>query len=58
MNKQEINEFIKSMHEIGDEWTYEMAEEVYKGCGLEEALAERRSQVAVLFKCIGNAINA
>ena len=58
MNKYEINEFIEHMGKTGDVWTYEMAEAVYKKNSLEEALAERTSQVAVLCKAVSEAINA
>ena len=32
MNKQEINEFIEKMEEVGDVWTEEQVNDVYGDC--------------------------
>lgn len=32
MNKQEINEFIERMEEVGDVWTEEQVNDVYGDC--------------------------
>ncbi len=58
MNKLEINEFIEEMEDIGDVWTKEQVKDVYGDCSLEDALAERKSQVGMLFENIGRFINA
>ncbi len=58
MNKLEIDEFIEQMEEIGDVWTREQVKDVYTDYSLEDALAERRSQVGMLLENIGRFINA
>ena len=42
MNKQEINEFIEKMDEVGDVWTEEQVNDVYGDSSFEEALADRQ----------------
>ena len=42
MNKQEINEFIEKMEEVGDVWTEEQVNDVYGDSSFEEALADRQ----------------
>lgn len=57
MTKQEIQEFIDRMEEIGDVWSEEQVEDVFGKKSLEEALKERRSQIGSFFDIIGKAIN-
>lgn len=57
MTKQEIQEFIDRMEEIGDVWSEEQVEDVFGNKSLEEALKERRSQIGSFFDIIGKAIN-
>ena len=46
MTKTEINEFIETMGEIGDEWTSEEVERVYGNKSLQDALNDRKACVA------------
>ena len=46
MTKTEINEFIETMGEFGDEWTPEEVERVYGNTSLQDALDDRKSCVA------------
>ena len=46
MTKTEINEFIETMGEIGDEWTSEEVERVYGNKSLQDALDDRKACVA------------
>lgn len=57
MKKDEINEFIEEMEEIGDVWEPEDVERVYGDTSLEEALGERRSELGSFFNIIGNILN-
>ncbi|MEG1884512.1 MAG: hypothetical protein RR224_12475 [Clostridia bacterium] len=57
MNKQEIQEFIESMEEIGDIWEEADVERVYGSMSLEDALKDRRSSVGTFFDIIGKVIN-
>ena len=45
MNKQEINEFIEKMKEVGDVWTEEQVNDVYGASSFEDALADRQSSL-------------
>ena len=45
MNKQEINEFIEKMEEVGDVWTEEQVNDVYGDSSFEDALADRQSSL-------------
>ena len=45
MNKQEINEFIEKMEEVGDVWPEEQVNDVYGDSSFEEALADRQSSL-------------
>ena len=45
MNKQEINEFIEKMKEVGDVWTEEQVNDVYGDSSFEDALADRQSSL-------------
>ncbi len=56
MTKSEISKFMECMEEIGDVWTPKQVRDVYEGYSLETALAERKSQVDMLFKNIGRLI--
>ena len=42
MKKQEINEFIEKMEEVGDVWTEEQVNDVYGDSSFEDALADRQ----------------
>ena len=56
MNKQEINEFIEKMEEVGDVWTEEQVNDVYGDSSFEEALADRQSSLDYMFDIINKAI--
>lgn len=58
MTKQEINEFIERMEEIGDKWEVEDVERVYGGCSLEEALCDRKGNLETFFDIIGKVLNS
>ena len=45
MTKAEINEFIETMGEIGDEWTPEEVERVYGNKSLQDALGDRKANL-------------
>lgn len=45
MNRQEINEFIEKMEEVGDVWTEEQVNDVYGDSSFEDALADRQSSL-------------
>ena len=57
MNKQEINEFIKKMEEVGDVWTEEQVNDVYGDSSFEDALADRQSSLDHLSDIINKVIN-
>lgn len=57
MTKQEIQEFIERMEEIGDQWSEDQVADVFGNSTLEEALKERRSQLGSFFDIIGKVIN-
>ncbi len=57
MTKQEIYTFIEEMKEIGDEWEFEDVERVYGDESLEEALADRKSNISTFFDSIGKILN-
>ena len=57
MKKKDISAFIEEMEEIGDVWTPEQVEDVYGDSSLEDALADRKSSVGMLFDIIGKVIN-
>lgn len=57
MNKQEIQEFIDSMEEIGDVWEETDVERVYGSMSLKDALQDRRSSLGTFFDIIGKVIN-
>lgn len=53
MTDIEINTFIESMEELGDEWEFEDAKRVYGDKTLDEALDDRRGSIAIM----GNILN-
>ena len=57
MNKQEINEFIKKMKEVGDVWTEEQVNDMYGDSSFEDALADRQSSLDHMSDIINKAIN-
>ena len=57
MNKQEINEFIEKMEEVGDVWTEEQVNDVYGDSSLEDALADRQSSLDHMSDIISKVID-
>ena len=57
MNKQEINEFIEKMKEVGDVWTEEQVNDMYGDSSFEDALADRQSSLDHLSDIINKSIN-
>ena len=57
MNKQEINEFIEKMKEVGDVWTEEQVNDMYGDSSFEDALADRLSSLDHMSDIINKAIN-
>lgn len=57
MTKAEIETFIKTMGNIGDEWTSEQVRDVYGDSTLEDAIAERQGMVNQLTGNIGKLLN-
>ena len=57
MNRQEINEFIEKMEEVGDVWTEEQVNDVYGDSSFEDALADRQSGLDHMSDIISKAIN-
>lgn len=57
MTKQEIQDFIDKMEEIGDIWEADDVERVYGSMTLEAALKDRRSSVGTFFDIIGKVLN-
>ena len=56
MTRTEINTFIETMSEVGDEWTPDQVEEIYGDMPLDEALSSRQSQVSSFLNTLGQAI--
>lgn len=56
MTRTEINTFIETMSEIGDEWTPDQVEEIYGDMPLDEALSSRQAQVSSFLNVLGQAI--
>lgn len=56
MTRTEINTFIETMGEIGDEWTPDQVEEIYGDMSLDEALSSRQTQVSSFLNALGQAI--
>ena len=57
MKKTDVAIFIEEMEALGDKWTPEEVENVYGGSTLEEALADRKVSVEMVFDIIGKIIN-
>ena len=57
MTKSEIETFIETMRNIGDEWTPAQVKDVYGDSTLEAALAERQGMVNQLAGNIGKLLN-
>lgn len=57
MTKNEINEFVESMKELGDEWTEEQVIDVYGDKSLDEALSERKNTVNMLLNNIAKIVS-
>lgn len=57
MTKAEIETFIETMSNIGDEWTPEQVRDVYGDSTLEDAIAERQGMVNQLAGNIGKLLN-
>lgn len=57
MNKQEINEFIEKMEEVGDVWTEEQVNDVYGDSSFEETLADRQSSLDHMSDIISKVID-
>lgn len=57
MNKQEINEFIEKMEEVGDVWTEAQVNDVYGDSSFEDALADRQSSLGHMSDIISKVIN-
>ena len=57
MNKQEINEFIEKMEEVGDVWAEEQVNDVYGDSSFEDALADRQSSLGHMADIISKVIN-
>ena len=56
MTKTEINTFIETMEQLGDEWTPDQVREIYGDKTLDEALSSRKKQVSSFLNAIGQAI--
>lgn len=57
MTKREIQEFIRQMELIGDQWEAEDVERVYGHMSLKDALADRKASLGCFFDIIGRVIN-
>lgn len=57
MTKQEINQFIEEMEELGDIWTPEQVERCYGTDSLSDALDARRGELGVFADIIGKVLN-
>lgn len=57
MKEPDITFFIEEMEEIGDHWTPEQVRDVYGRHTLEDALADRKSSIGILFDIIGKVLN-
>ncbi|WP_026523284.1 hypothetical protein [Butyrivibrio sp. MB2005] len=55
MNREEIDQFIEKMEEIGDVWEAEDVERVYGNDSLEDALDSRTSEVNLYLNTLGSA---
>lgn len=57
MTKEEANEFVETMKEIGDEWTVEQALDAYSDKSLDEALTDRKASVSLFGDIINTILN-
>ena len=57
MTKAEIETFIETMSNIGDEWTPAQVRDVYGDSTLEDALADRQGMINQLAGNIGKLMN-
>lgn len=57
MNMNEIETFIEEMDAVGDTWTPDQVKDVYGEYSLEEALADRKSSLGMLFDVLGKIVN-
>lgn len=57
MTKEEANEFVETMKEIGDEWTVEQALDAYSDKSLDEALTDRKASVGLFGDIINTILN-
>lgn len=57
MTKQEIQEFIERLEEVGDVWEEEDVERCYGEDSLEDALEDRFSQLNTMADIIGTILN-
>lgn len=57
MNKIEIDTFIETTGEFGDDMDREQVQDVYGDKSLDEALADRRASYEHMSNIIGNSIN-
>ena len=57
MTTEEINTFIETMEEFGDEWTIERVKDVYGDKSLEEAINDRKAILAQFGSIIGTLLN-
>lgn len=57
MNKQENNEFIGKMEEVGDVWTEEQVNDVYGDSSFDDALADRQSSLDHMSDIISKVID-
>lgn len=57
MDSIDVKAFIEAMHDMGDDWEAEDVERVYGDKTLEEALADRRNDMASFANIIGTVLN-
>lgn len=57
MTTEEINTFIETMEEFGDNWTVDQVKEIYGDKSLEEAINDRKASNAIFDSIIGTVIN-
>lgn len=58
MTKQERQEFIERMEEIGDVWEDADVERVYGDWFLEDALTDRMNEINTFANIIGTVLNS
>lgn len=57
MTTEEINTFIETMEEFGDNWTVDQVKEIYGDKSLEEAINDRKTSNAIFDSIISTVIN-